>query len=55
MADYIGIGKETVTENEGYARCHECGEIKADPHDFYDGLICTLCVEARQDKETDDG
>ena len=32
----------------GLSRCHNCGELKSDPDEFYDGLICTMCVEERE-------
>lgn len=38
----------------GESRCHECGEWKNDPSDFYDGLICTMCVEQREQREQRD-
>lgn len=33
-------------DEQVYSRCHECGERKRDPEDFYDGLRCHDCCEA---------
>jgi hypothetical protein len=35
---------------EGFSRCHDCGECKPDPEGFYDGLRCIECCEAEEEE-----
>ncbi len=35
----------------GMSQCHQCGEYKHDPDDFYDGLRCIICCESEEDDD----
>lgn len=48
-ASYAGvpISNMGMVSEDRETRCADCGELKADPDEFADGLICTECVEKR--------